>query len=172
MTVGDDIGGLWGARDPNTVVVLTGELAVEEHPRVLLTPALGSCVGISLWDGNRKRGGLAHIMLPSPTDNRIKGRLERFASVALPRLAEAVSGGSGPHRMVAKIAGGSTMFGADSTLAGIGERNIAEVRHQLKLLRIPLVAEDTGGTHARTMELYLDTGVVIVRSYRFGIRTL
>ena len=172
MDIPGDIGGAWAAQEPNTVIVMTGELAVAEHPTVLVTPALGSCVGVSLWDAFRKRGGLAHIMLPSPADVRVAGRLDRFASIALPRLAEAVTEGSTVRRMVAKISGGSTMFGADSVLANIGERNVAEVKRQLALLRIPLVAEDTGGAHARTMELYLDTGLVVVRSYRYGIKEL
>lgn len=172
MTIPADIGGAWAAQEPNTVIVMTGELAVAEYPNVLVTPALGSCVGVSLWDAFRKRGGLAHIMLPSPADVRVAGRLDRFASIALPRLAEAVAEGSAVRRMVAKISGGSTMFGADSVLANIGERNVAEVKRQLALLRIPLVAEDTGGAHARTMELYLDTGLVVVRSYRYGIKEL
>jgi chemotaxis protein CheD len=170
--VTDGIGGPWAAQDPNTVLVLTGELGVAEYPRVLVTPALGSCVGVSLWDAFRRRGGLAHVMLPSPSDSRVAGRIDRFASVALPRLAEAVAEGSSIRRVVAKIAGGSTMFGVDGGLASIGERNILEVKAQLALLRIPLVAEDTGGAHARTMELYLDTGLVVVRSYRYGIKEL
>lgn len=167
-----DISNSRGLTDANTALVMTGEFAVAEHPMVIITPALGSCIGISLWDAHRRRGGLAHIMLPSPADARTEGRMDRFASIALPRLAEAVADGGSTRRLVAKIAGGSTMFGADSSLAKIGERNTVEVKRQLGLLRIPLVAEDTGGAHARTMELYLDTGLVVVRSYKYGIREL
>ncbi len=64
------------------------------------------------------------------------------------------------------------MFKADSNLSNVGERNLEEVRHQLSLLRIPILAEDTGGSHARTVELRLDTGVLVVRSYMYGIREL
>lgn len=161
-----------GPADENTVLVVTGELAAADAPKVIVTPALGSCIGIALWDSFHRRGGLAHIMLPAPADSRLTGRIDRFASIAIPRLADAVAGATSPRRLVAKIAGGSTMFGADSALARIGERNIAEVKRQLALLRIPLVAEDTGGTHARTMELYTESGLVVVRSYRYGIREL
>lgn len=161
-----------GMADENTVLVVTGELAAADAPKVIVTPALGSCIGIALWDAFNRRGGLAHIMLPAPADSRATGRIDRFASIAVPRLAEAVGNGGSARRLVAKIAGGSTMFGADSSLAKIGERNIVEVKRQLALLRIPLVAEDTGGTHARTMELYTESGLVVVRSYRFGIKEL
>ncbi len=167
-----DIGGLWAAQDDDTVLVTTGELAVAVHPQRLVTPALGSCIGLTLWDAFARRGGMAHIMLPSPSETRAGGLADRFASVAVPRLAELVTGGSSGRRLVAKIAGGSTMFGVDANMAGIGARNAQAVRRELSLLRIPLVAEDVGGTHARTMELYLDTGLVVIRSYRYGIKEL
>ena len=175
MTVaasGDDIGGLWIAPDVNTVLVSTGELAVADHPSMLVTPALGSCIGLALWDGFHRRGGLAHIMLPSPADTRMKGRSDRFASVAVERLIGLITSGVFASRLVAKIAGGAAMFGAETAEETIGTRNLAEVKRQLAIARIPVIAEDTGGKHARTMELYLDTGLVIVRSYRYGIREL
>lgn len=162
----------WMLADPDTVVVATGELAVADAPRVLLTPALGSCVGVAVWDPARRRGGLAHVMLPSPTSTRALGKTERFATVAVPRLVDAVADGAPRRALVAKIAGGATMFGGQSGLGGIGARNVEEVLRQLALLRVRLVAEDTGGTHARTMELHTGTGLVVVRSYRFGTREL
>jgi len=172
MAATGTIGGPWAEPDENTVLVSTGEIAAAVHPKVLITPALGSCVGVTLWDAFSHRGGMAHIMLPSRADSRVEGRVDRFASVAIPKLAELVSADSPRLRLVAKIAGGSTMFGGDMNLASIGLRNVEAVKYELGLLRIPIVAEDTGGTHARTMELYLDTGLVVVRSYRYGIREL
>lgn len=166
------IGGHWAEPNENTVLIVTGELAVGAHPQLLVTPALGSCVGVTLWDAFQRRGGMAHVMLPSQSDTRVEGRVDRFASVAVPKLAELVAGGPNVRRLVAKIAGGSTMFGNEDGASSIGSRNVAEVKRQLALLRIPLVAEDTGGSHARTIELHLDTGLVVVRSYRYGIKDL
>jgi chemotaxis protein CheD len=51
-------------------------------------------------------------------------------------------------------------------------RNVTEVKRQLELMSIPLVAEDTGEAYARTLELTLQTGEVIVRSYQYGVRRL
>lgn len=160
------------ADDDRTVLVATGEIGYGEHPQVLLTQALGSCVGVTLWDSFARRGGMAHVMLPAPGDSRVEGVPDRFASVAIPKLAENVARGQATRRLVAKIAGGATMFGMDDASTSIGARNVAAVKYQLELLRIPLVAEDTGGEHARTIELHLDTGLVIVRSYRYGIKDL
>jgi chemotaxis protein CheD len=159
--------------DPNVLEVGVGRIAVAQYPTVLMTPALGSCVGVTLWDESRQRGGMAHIMLPARSDTAMDGEPDRFATVAVPELVERLSRlSSTPKRLVAKIAGGAAMFRGDSELASIGQRNVAEVRLQLTRLGIPIVAEDVGGSHARTIELYLDSGVLMVRSYLFGIREL
>lgn len=158
-------------RDPNVVDVSAGCCAVGQPPAVLVAPALGSCVGVALYDPVTRRGAMAHVMLPRPMDAEVGGLLERFAEYAVPRLVNALrEEGSLQSRLVAKLAGGAAMFRADSVLATIGERNVAEVKRQLTLLRIPVLAEDTGGSHARTVELHLETGVLLVRSYLHGVR--
>ena len=149
-----------------------GEMAFGEAPQRLMTPALGSCVGVAIWDPMRHAGGLAHIMLPTPNEVT-DGTLDRFASYAIPALVEGLHrSGSIRRRLVAKIAGGAAMFAVDTMLSRIGERNIREVKRQLALLHVPILAEDTGGGHARTIELVLETGVLVVRSYQFGIKEL
>lgn len=162
----------WGDPDANVIHVGTGEFAVAEHPSILMTPALGSCVGVALWDAYMHRGGLAHVMLPTPSESARDGNMDRFASVVIPKMIEEVSGGAAPRRLVAKLVGGAAMFKTDNVMSSVGERNLEEVRRQLSLLRIPILAEDTGGSHARTVELRLDSGVLVVRSYMYGIREL
>lgn len=162
----------WGDPDTDVIRVGVGEFAVADHPTLLMTPALGSCVGVAVWDAYRRRGGLAHIMLPSPSDGSVDGRRERFATVGIPQMIEALADDTPPRRLVAKVMGGAAMFKSDNGLASVGERNLDEVRRQLGLLKIPILAEDTGGSHARTVELHLDTGVVVVRSYMYGIKEL
>jgi chemotaxis protein CheD len=151
----------------NAVIVGVGELAVADHPRVLVTQALGSCVGVVLWDPVRRAGGMAHIMLPSPGDTY------RFATTALPALVDMLTEeGSAKRRLVAKIAGGAAMFGFEAGSATIGARNVAQTRLELHDLGIPLRAEDTGGSFARTIELRLDTGILLVRSYVYGLKEI
>jgi chemotaxis protein CheD len=157
----------------NTVIVGVGELAVAEHPQVLVTQALGSCVGLTLWDPIRRAGGMAHIMLPTLGDTASQGLRFRFATSAVPALVDMLAdAGSPKRRLVAKLAGGAAMFGADTGSASIGARNVAQTRLELTDLGIPLRAEDTGGSHARTIELHLDTGILLVRSYVFGLREI
>jgi chemotaxis protein CheD len=157
----------------NAVVVNVGEIAVAEHPAVLVTQALGSCVGVVLWDPIRRAGGMAHVMLPSPGDTAHDGQRFRFATTAVPALVDALTeAGSPKRRLVAKIAGGAAMFGLEAGSATIGARNVAQTRLELHDLGIPLRAEDTGGNYARTIELRLDTGILLVRSYVYGLKEI
>lgn len=159
--------------DPNQVDVGVGELATASHPNFLLTPALGSCVGVAIYDLGRQRGGLAHVMLPAPLGETAKGARWRFASMAVPELVKRlIAEGAHKNGLQAKIAGGAAMFRGDTALASIGDRNVAEVKRQLSLLGVALVGEDTGASHARTIELHLDTGTLVVRSYQFGVMKL
>jgi len=154
------------------VYVRTGEFGLGTHPDVLVTLALGSCVGVALWDRHTHRGALAHVMLPAPGVSDPGGDLNRFASHAVPAMVADLAGARGTSALVAKVVGGAAMFSGDTLHASIGARNVDEVRRQLGLLSIPIVAEDTGGRSARTAALHLDTGVLAVRGRSFGRREL
>ncbi len=159
--------------DPLLIEIGIGEMAVAEAPFRILTPAVGSCVGVAIWDSFTKRGGLIHIMLPAPTKERQREYVGRFAELAIPELVRRMhEAGSLKMRMQAKIAGGAQMFRVESAGDGVGARNVAEVKRQLGLMSIPILAEDTGEAHARTIEFVLETGELIVRSYQFGVTRL
>lgn len=167
-----DINGIFVPAD-DIVEVRVGEFCVAEHPKRLMTPALGSCVGVTLHDPVAQVGAMAHIMLPRPGDKSSGDDSSRFATVAIPEMVRLmIVRGAQRRRIVAKIAGGAAMFKGDSPVASIGDRNVAESKNQLHLMSIPLLAEDTGDGHARTIELELDTGVLVVRSYQFGVQRL
>ena len=50
------------------ITVGIADLNVTASPGAIATYALGSCVGICLYDPDRKIAGLAHIMLPWSKD--------------------------------------------------------------------------------------------------------
>jgi chemotaxis protein CheD len=159
--------------DPNHVIVGVGELASAKEPELLITRALGSCVGATLWDPRLRIGGMAHVMLPASPAGGFTGRAHRFADLAIPELVERmVALGAGRHRMIVKIAGGSAMFKGESGLDSIGGRNVAAVLEQFAKCGLRVSAADTGGAHARTIELHLDSGILLVRSYIYGIREI
>lgn len=140
----------------------------------LVTYALGSCVGICLYDPVKKVGGLGHIMLPNFPQNNPKENRHRFADTCIPAMLEQIEkmGGS-KIRLVAKIAGGAKMFevSGDSTFGNIGERNIAAVKSTLSSLHIPIRAEDTGLNYGRTVYFYTENGTMVVKSFANGVKT-
>lgn len=160
------------AAHPLSVEVGVAAIGVARHPARLMTPALGSCVAVALWDPVLHIGALGHIMLPTPGDGR-SALSAKYAEFAVPEMVrQMTAAGALKKRIVAKIAGGAAMFSRDSGVASIGDRNVEEVKRQLALMRIPLVAEDTRQGHARTVELVLDTGVLLVHSHRYGTREI
>ena len=152
------------------IVVGMADLKVAKSPDILTTLGLGSCVGITLYDKIKKIGGLAHVMLP--TYKGYEGQnIAKFADSAIIELVKQLAGIGAPrNQLVAKIAGGAHMFGRtqNNDMLKIGERNAAASLAVLKQLGIPVQANDTGGSHGRTIELYIDTGALKIRSVGAG----
>ena len=82
--------------------------------------------------------------------------------------------GAVKNRLIAKIIGGACMFESAMLDPGmnIGERNIQAVKKVLSEENIIIKAEDTGKNYGRTVELYVCTGRVIIRSARHGVKEL
>jgi chemotaxis protein CheD len=141
-----------------------------------VTYALGSCVGVALYDRISKIGGLAHIMLPdSAMAPGIVADRMKFADTGVEDLvSEMISRGADPSGMTAKIAGGSNMFRISdgSRLAGIGDRNVESVKSALDRIGIRLVAEDVGCDYGRTLYFDLVTGNVKVQSLGKGTKEI
>jgi len=74
--------------------------------------------------------------------------------------------GAKVERLEAKIAGGASMF--ESTGMNIGARNVEAVKKHLKDFGIKLLAEDTGGNRARSVEYNIETGKLLVRKVGGG----
>ncbi|NLI65634.1 MAG: chemotaxis protein CheD [Tissierellia bacterium] len=139
---------------------------VSQSPNRLLTLGLGSCVGVAIYDTETKKGGLSHIMLPDSTFFKREMKPEKFADLAIPMMVEEISGGSPSRNLVAKIAGGASMFNfSDNDINNIGEKNVQAVKETLKRLNIPILASDTGGDKGRTM-------IVDLRDFAVSIRLI
>jgi chemotaxis protein CheD len=141
-----------------------GETHVAHNPHQLIIMGLGSCIGLALYDRHARVGGIAHIMLPDGKGDGNAGKCCKFADRAVPvLLKEMLRWNAKKERIVAKMAGGASMFSAMDTLR-IGERNTEVVKEALKKERIRLVAEDTGRNCARTVTLDTCTGEFSVKT--------
>lgn len=155
------------------VTVGISDLNVAHTPEILVTYALGSCVGICLYDPVMKLAGLSHILLPS--SKQLSGAMaqkqEKFADTAINLLVnKMVATGASKIRLRAKIAGGAQMFSglSNSALATIGQRNVQAVKEELSKLNIPIVAEDTGKDYGRTLFLNAQDGSMRIKSVNHG----
>ena len=138
-------------------------------PDGVTTLGLGSCVGIAIRDPMTKIGGLAHIMLPDSTAMKNgQQNIAKFADTGIEELVRQMEKlGAKRIRMVAKIAGGATMFAFQGSNAGVGQvgdRNVEATKAKLKELKIPILAEDTGANYGRTVIFYPETGEFHIRA--------
>lgn len=131
-------------------------------PDGVTTLGLGSCVGIAIRDTDIKVGGLAHIMLPDSTTIRNSYQnVAKYADTGIEELVIQMEKlGAKRSRMVAKIAGGATMFSFQgrADMMQIGDRNVQASKRKLEQLNIPILAEDTGANYGRTVTFYPETG--------------
>jgi len=159
----------------NVIKVGMADLYAIKYPGILTTLGLGSCVGISLYDSTNKIIGLAHIMLPSSMQARNNTNLCKFADTAIIKLvSDMVMLGADKRRIIAKLAGGAQMFALNepSEMMRIGARNVTSSKEKLDELKIPVIAEDTGGTYGRTIELYSDDGRLLIKTIGHGINVI
>lgn len=149
------------------LVIGIADMKMAKERGMLVTYALGSCIGICLYDAKIKLGAMVHIMLPI---NMETGRTHtmKYADTGIRetiRLMEAK--GALRTRITAKIAGGAKMFSVSGggALGNIGQRNIESVHLCLKRENIRILKEDVGGSSARTLLFDVSNGMGCVRCY-------
>jgi len=154
------------------LIVGMADLKFAKAPDTLTTLGLGSCVGITLFDKKNKIGGMAHCMLPTYKGFEGQNKAKFVDSAVVELLEKMTKIGASKVGLVAKIAGGAHMFGKsqNNDLLKIGERNAAAGLAILKQLSIPVTANDTGGTHGRTIELNLETGALSIKTVGLGTK--
>ena len=150
----------------NKITIGIADMKMAKDSGMLITYALGSCIGICLHDPVLKLGALVHIMLPVNMEAGRKTPLKYADTGIRETLRLMESKGASRSRITAKIAGGAKMFEVgSSSLGNIGQRNIESVHLNLKKEGIRLLKEDVGGTVARTLLFDVNSGLGCVRSY-------
>ncbi len=134
----------------------------------IITHALGSCLGITVYDPVAGAGGLLHIMLPMSTIDPAKAADNplMFVDTGVPLLfKECYKLGARKERMVVKVAGGACLHGNEDTdFFGIGKRNFTMLRKLLWKNGVLLESYEVGGGISRTMSMDIGSGQVTVRS--------
>ena len=152
------------------------DMKLVRHPDHIRTSGLGSCVGVVIYDLDRKMAGLAHVMLPeSSLAKTPEFNPAKYADTAVKELVRhLLLQGARRDTLRAKIAGGAQMFQFASTseIMRIGPRNVEAVKKELNKLDILLVSEDVGGNSGRTIEFNPDNGILHLKTVNKGTKEI
>ena len=121
------------------VDVSIGSWTLRNGRGLLICRGLGSCLAVIMY--NDIKGAMAHSMLPTRPRSFVGSFDARYVDKAVDLLTKAIGKNS-----KTKLVGGASMFGTDD----IGQRNIEMARKELKKKGIRIVAEDVGGSRARS----------------------
>lgn len=148
------------------VVVGIADLSVSNNPNVILTTyALGSCLGIVIYDPVAKVGGLLHAMLPDSTIDPTKAAKQpaMFIDTGIPSLFRAAyEMRAEKHRVHIYVVGGAQIMDS-SNFFNIGRRNYEAVTGIFDKHGLKISGEEVGGMVNRTVYLDLSTGVVTLK---------
>ena len=142
------------------------DMKIGKGDDLLITYALGSCIGLCFHDPRLKLGALLHIMLPINMEAGRKNPLKYADSGIRETLRQLEMKGASKTRITVKIAGGAKMFEVNGgNLGNIGQRNIESVHTILRREGIRLIGEHVGGNVARTLLFDVNSGQSCIRSY-------
>lgn len=148
-----------------------GKIALENQ--YLISYALGSCVGICLYDRLHKIAGMAHVILPSKLESHDRRNPYKFADEGVDALIQEMKRhGAEQTWLIAKIAGGAKMFSAVGWEWEIGARNIRTVKKSLAKAGIQIAAEDTGKDYGRTISFFASDGRLEVKTVKHSLKLL
>lgn len=147
-------------------VVGIADMIVSAEPRdLIVTYALGSCLGVCVFDPVARVAGMLHLMLPqgSMSPDKAAHNPLMFADTGIPKLFLASYAlGAKKERTIVVVAGGASFnMNEDADLA-IGQRNIAMLRKVLWKNGVMLKKHDLGGSEPRNLILDVDSGEVTV----------
>ena len=133
----------------------------------IITFALGSCLGITIYDPVERIGAMVHVMLPSSSIDPVKAAVNpcMFVDTGVKNLfLESYRAGAKRNRLIVYAAGGACANGLEQDdYFQIGKRNVTVLRSLLWKNGIILKNSDFGGNLARTMSLDIATGQVAIR---------
>ena len=130
----------------------------------LVTHALGSCLGVTIFDPVAGVGGLLHCMLPSSRISPEGGLMNpwKFVDTGVPAMFRAAYElGARKDEIIVTVCGGAAAL-CDKGVFRIGERNYKALRRLLWKNGVSIAAEDVGGAFSRTVQLEMKNGRVLV----------
>ncbi len=156
------------------ITVSIADYAVANGAKTLVTIGLGSCVAVALYAPGAAIGALVHTVLPNVNLSAAPTAAGKCASSALPLMLQRMRELGADGEIQARVVGGASMFApllAPGALS-LGARNIAAAHAACAANDVPIVGQDVGGAHGRSVYFDLSTGALLVRSVQNGDVTL
>ena len=144
--------------------IFAGEYVAVAEPNAVLTTLLGSCVAVCLFDEVSGVAGINHFMLPGKLchDRQNPVNDAKYGTCAIDMLIQdMVRIGAYRPNLRAKVFGAGKMM--EQFSINIAEENAEFIRRYLSALKIPIIAEDLGGTKARKVYFFTSTKEVYLR---------
>lgn len=127
---------------------------------LIVTHALGSCIGIAIHDPIARVGGILHYMLPMSSVNPAKAQKNpyMFADTGIPAFfRRAFEMGASKLNTKIKLAGGAQVLD-DRNFFAVGRRNQVVARKVFWKNNMLITREHLGGRSSRTLYLEIGTG--------------
>ena len=144
-------------------IIVVGDMKTGEKEDLLVTHALGSCLGITAHDAVAGVGGMLHVMLPQSTMSPEKAKVNpyMFVDTGVPAFFRALYDvGAEKKRLRVAVAGGANVQKIGEDRFAIGKRNTTFLKKLFWKNGILADAEEVGGCDARTMNLEIGSGRV------------
>lgn len=147
------------------ITVGISDMKIAQYKGTIITYALGSCIGLCLYDPILHLAGMLHILLPKAPGPGLNPY--KYADTGFREMLRTMETfGCQRRRLIAKMAGGAKMFEIpnESNFGNIGAGNIQAMKKMLDMSYIPLAGQAVGGDIARTLSIDVATGAVSVKT--------
>ena len=152
-----------------TTAVNYSEMKTSNNPaESLVAFAIGSGIGITIFDPVIGLGGVLNLMLPD--SSQIKSTRSdqyqfMFADTGIPAFLKTLSDlGAKPQNMKVVIAGGAQIL--DQTgVFNIGHKNYQATKSILSSYNLAVQHEDVGGIYSRTLKLDIGSGCSFINLF-------
>jgi chemotaxis protein CheD len=157
------------SKERNSVKQIVGvaDMKVSNKPsESIITYALGSCIGLIIYDPVVKVGGILHYMLPESSIDKGKAaaRPYMFADSGIPRLFKATYKlGAVKQRMKVYVAGGAEILDQKGFF-NIGKRNYMALKKMFFKNKMMIDKQNVGGNSNRTIRIEIATGDIYVKT--------
>lgn len=149
----------------NEIIARPAEIIIAQGSSIITSLALGSSLGICLYDAKKQIGGYVHSILP---EESAQGKQDlKYVNNAVRKLYEAMlKAGSDTENLQAKLIGGAKLFHLPEELHGydVGKANVKSACNVLEQLGIPVVKEDVGNVYGRTIHFHVEDGLVYIET--------